>query len=279
MSQTTDSAQEAAKPAAQAHTPSATASVLVPSPEKRRLTPTLLRRGIQGAFAVFLVWVGWNFYLHVQWATGKSLTFTPKPPSVEGFLPISELMAARRLFETGMWDVVHPAGLTLFLAIALMALLFRKGFCGYICPVGLASNLLGRLGERLGLNRNPPRKLELALQAIKYVPVGVIVLFQPVRHERGRNRRLHGRALQYGGRLKHAVFLFAGFSHHADCGGRDCGRLAGGSQCVVSLPLPIRRVSGYSGTGEPGRGAPQCRCLHKLPPLPARLPLGHCRAP
>ena len=177
MSQTTDSAQEAAKPAAQAHTPSATASVLVPSPEKRRLTPTLLRRGIQGAFAVFLVWVGWNFYLHVQWATGKSLTFTPKPPSVEGFLPISELMAARRLFETGMWDVVHPAGLTLFLAIALMALLFRKGFCGYICPVGLASNLLGRLGERLGLNRNPPRTLELALQAIKYIPLALLCYF------------------------------------------------------------------------------------------------------
>lgn len=144
---------------------------------QRSIIPSLLRRGIQAAFAVFLTWVGYNFYLYVQWATGKSQTFTPKPPSVEGFLPISELMAARRLFETGQWDVVHPAGLTLFLAIALMALLFRKGFCGYICPVGFVSNLLGRLGERLSLNRTPPRKVELALQAIKYIPLALLGYF------------------------------------------------------------------------------------------------------
>ena len=152
------------------HTPNHT-------PGQHGISPTLLRRGIQAAFAVFLTWVAYNFYLYVQWATGKSQTFTPKPPSVEGFLPISELMAARRLFETGQWDAVHPAGLTLFLAIALMALLFRKGFCGYICPVGFVSNLLGRLGERLGLNRTPPRKLELALQAIKYIPLALLAYF------------------------------------------------------------------------------------------------------
>ena len=144
---------------------------------QRRITPTLLRRGIQGAFAVFLAWVGYNFYLYVLWATGQSQTFTPKPPSVEGFLPISELMAARRLFETGQWDAVHPAGLTLFLAIALMALLFRKGFCGYICPVGFVSNLLGCLGQRLGLSRTPPRRVELALQALKYIPLALLCYF------------------------------------------------------------------------------------------------------
>ena len=147
------------------------------TPGQIGISPTLLRRGIQAAFAVFLTWVAYNFYLYVQWATGKSQTFTPKPPSVEGFLPISELMAARRLFETGQWDAVHPAGLTLFLAIALMAMLFRKGFCGYICPVGFVSNLLGRLGERLGLSRTPPRKLELALQAIKYIPLALLAYF------------------------------------------------------------------------------------------------------
>ena len=177
MPRTTNSAHETTMPAAQKHTPLAGASVLAPAAEKRRLSPGLLRRSIQVAFAVFLTWVGWNFYLYVQWATGKSQAFTPKPPSVEGFLPISELMAARRLFETGMWDMVHPAGLTLFLAIALMALLFRKGFCGYICPVGLAANLLGRLGERLGLNRNPPRKLDLALLSIKYIPLALLCYF------------------------------------------------------------------------------------------------------
>ena len=54
------------------------------TPGQRSISPTLLRRGIQTGFAVFLTWVGYNFYLYVQWATGKSQTFTPKPPSVEG---------------------------------------------------------------------------------------------------------------------------------------------------------------------------------------------------
>ena len=170
MTQTTES-QPDATTAGPAHTPSPT------DKHNSRLGPTLLRRGVQGAFAIFLAWVGWNFYLYVQWATGQSEVFTPKPPSVEGFLPISELMAARRLFATGQWDAVHPAGLTLFLVIALMALLFRKGFCGYICPVGLVSNFVGRLGERLGLGRTPPRVLELALQSVKYILLALLCYF------------------------------------------------------------------------------------------------------
>lgn len=278
MRQTTDFAHEAAKPVAQVHIPASAACVLVPAPEKRRLPPTPLRRGIQAAFAVFLAWVGWNFYHYVQWAVGKSQTFTPKPSSVEGFLPISELMAARRLFETGMWDMVHPAGLTLFLAIALMALLFRKGFCGYICPVGLASNLLGRVGGRLGLNRNPPRKLELALQAIKYIPLALLCYFSLRVMSVDEIDAFMGAPFNIG-RFKHAVFLFAGLNHHVHCGGRDCGHLVGGSQCVVSFSLSIWRVFGHSCSGESGGGAPQCGCLHTLPPLPARLPLGHCRVP
>ena len=176
MTQTTDPGQASATVATPKHAcPSGSPNNN--RPVKSSLTPTLLRRGIQSAFAIFLAWVGWNFYLYVLWATGKTQTFTPKPPSVEGFLPISELMAARRLFATGVWDAVHPAGLTLFLAIALMALVFRKGFCGYICPVGFVSNLLGRLGERLGLSRTPPRKLDLALQALKYIPLALLCYF------------------------------------------------------------------------------------------------------
>lgn len=146
-------------------------------PHPERLRPLLLRRTVQSAFALFLIWVGYDFYRYVQWATGHSQTFIPKPPSVEGFLPISELMAARRLLVTGMWDAVHPAGLTLFLAIGLMALVFRKGFCGYICPVGFVSDMLARLGKRLGLSRELPPKLEMALRALKYVPLALLAYF------------------------------------------------------------------------------------------------------
>jgi polyferredoxin len=136
---------------------------------RRLLTPANLRLAAQGGFALFLAWTGLRFLDHARWALGLTETFAPKPPAVEGFLPISALMAAKRLLFTGAWDPVHPAGLTIFLAICGMALLFRKGFCGQLCPVGLLSSLLERLGRRLGLRHQPGQAVRRVLAAPKYL--------------------------------------------------------------------------------------------------------------
>jgi polyferredoxin len=77
-------------------------------------------------------------------------------------------MGLRRLLEIGVWDVVHPAGLAIFLAALSMALLLRKGFCGYVCPVGLASGLLNHLGRKLNLSRVPGPRVDILLHAPKY---------------------------------------------------------------------------------------------------------------
>lgn len=137
--------------------------------KKSPFTPTRLRLALQAGFALFLAWICLRFLAHVAWATGQTETFTPKPPAVEGFLPISALMAAKRLLFTGQWDPVHPAGLAIFLAILGMALLFRKGFCGQLCPVGLVSNLLERLGRRLDVNIQTGPLARRALAAPKYL--------------------------------------------------------------------------------------------------------------
>jgi polyferredoxin len=136
---------------------------------RRHLTPARLRLAVQGAFAVFLAWTCLRFLAHVRWAMGLAEIFIPKPPAVEGFLPISALMAARRLFTTGSWDPVHPAGLTIFLAIVGMSFLWRKGFCGQLCPVGLVSNLLERLGRGLGLTWQPGQRARRIMNAPKYL--------------------------------------------------------------------------------------------------------------
>ncbi len=112
-----------------------------------------LRLAIQAALTIFCLYAGYLFYRHVLWLGGETEIFTPKPPSVEAFLPISALMAAKRFFLTGQWDSVHPAGLTLFLAFLLMTVALRKGFCGYICPVGFISSMMERLGRKLKTGR------------------------------------------------------------------------------------------------------------------------------
>lgn len=133
------------------------------------ITPHILRRVIQCFFLFFCLFIGFRLFQHFMWATGQSSVFVAKPPSVEAFLPISALMAAKQFILRHKWDMVHPAGLTLFFAFIWMSLLFRKSFCGYICPVGFASNLVEQLGRKFGLQKELPVKVERILAAPKYI--------------------------------------------------------------------------------------------------------------
>lgn len=138
----------------------------------KAITPTRFRLATQAAFTIFCVYVGIQFAAFLAWALGKSEVFVAKPGAVEGFLPISALLAFRQWVSTGMWDMIHPAGLTIFLAIVVMSFLFRKGFCAYVCPVGFLSNLFEKVGRKVGLAKMPPRKVDLALTGVKYIGLG-----------------------------------------------------------------------------------------------------------
>jgi len=124
---------------------------------------------VHNAFLVFSLWVGYRFYLFYQWAIGQSSTFVQRPPSVEGFLPISALVGLKRLLLTGIYDPIHPAGLTILLAAIAIGLLLRKGFCGWICPVGAFSQLVATVGRKLHLRFRLPVWLDMPLLSLKYL--------------------------------------------------------------------------------------------------------------
>ncbi len=130
------------------------------------IAPT--RTLVQAGFGLFCLWAGYRFYGFYLWALERSDTYVPRPPSVEAFLPISALLALKRLLLTGLWDRIHPAGLTIFLAALVVAWALRKGFCGWICPAGLVSNLLEKAGRPIALPPLP-RWVEVPLLGLKYV--------------------------------------------------------------------------------------------------------------
>jgi polyferredoxin len=100
----------------------------------------------------------------------------PRPPGVEAFLPIDGMMGFRHLLATGEVDRVHPAGLAIFVGVCLMSLVVAKSFCSHICPIGLLSELLGRLGIRsVGQTTTPPRWLDIPLRCLKYLLLGFFV--------------------------------------------------------------------------------------------------------
>lgn len=134
----------------------------------RHLLPAF-RLTVQSAFLLFSLYAGWRFFLFYRWALGESATPVPRPPAVEGFLPLSGLVGLKRLLLTGSYDHIHPAGLTILLAALALAFSFRKGFCGWLCPVGFVSQLASRLGRRLRLHFRPPAALDYPLLGLKYL--------------------------------------------------------------------------------------------------------------
>jgi len=135
----------------------------------------LIREIIRFSFAIYCLFIGYKFYRFCLWATGHSKVFVNRPPSVEAFLPISALASLRMFLYSGQYAKIHPAGLTILLTAMLIALLFRKGFCGWICPVGLISNLLEKLGHKIKLAICLPKWLDLFLRPIKYIGLAFFI--------------------------------------------------------------------------------------------------------
>ncbi|MEJ5170389.1 MAG: 4Fe-4S binding protein [Fimbriimonadales bacterium] len=96
-----------------------------------------------------------------------------RPAGVEGWLPISALVSLRHWIATGEYNLARPAGLAIFLTILAVSFLFRKGFCGWLCPIGFLTELLGEGGRwALGRNLAPPRWLDYPLRSLKYLLLG-----------------------------------------------------------------------------------------------------------
>jgi len=136
-----------------------------------------LRRAFQLAFLALNIWIGVEFWLFVRfYETGGSSLRASRPPGVEGWLPIAALMNLKVLLLTGAVPVLHPAGMFLLIAFLGASWIFRKSFCGWLCPVGTVSEFLWRLGRRrFSRNFRLPRPLDLTLRSVKYLLLGLFL--------------------------------------------------------------------------------------------------------
>lgn len=147
---------------------------------------------VQAGFSLTIILLGIQFARFV----GRALAWTPafraalaqdlaaaelaarfdlplRPPGVEGFLPISGLMGLLDWIRQGELNTVHPAATVLFVLFLLISFLLRKAFCSWICPVGLLSESLARLGRRFfGRNYRLPQVLDIILRGVKYLLLG-----------------------------------------------------------------------------------------------------------
>jgi polyferredoxin len=149
----------------------------VPRPRKKlvrraaRDRSQRLRLAVQIAFLALNVFIGAQFYLFVRYfETGGQTPQVPRPPGVEGWLPIAGMMNLRYFLSTWTLPSVHPAAMFLLVAFLSMSFLFRKAFCGWLCPVGTLSESLWKLGRRIiGTNLRLPRWVDTGLRSLKYL--------------------------------------------------------------------------------------------------------------
>ena len=135
----------------------------------------ILRRAVQAAFFGLNVWIAVEFILFVRYyESGGQTVWAPRPPGVEGWLPIASLMNLKVWLATGQVPPLHPAGMFLLIAFLAISWLLRKSFCGWLCPVGTLSEMLWRLGNQtFGRNIRLPRWLDIPLRSLKYILLGL----------------------------------------------------------------------------------------------------------
>jgi len=136
-----------------------------------------LRHLVQFAFFGLNTWIGTEFYLFVRYyETGGRTIFAARPAGVEGWLPIASLMNLKVLLLTGRVPGLHAAGMFLLIAFLAASWIFRKSFCGWLCPVGTVSEYLWRLGRQtFGRNFRLPRAVDLAMRSLKYILLGLFL--------------------------------------------------------------------------------------------------------
>ncbi len=139
-----------------------------------------LRWCVQIAFFIVVLVIGWQFYTFVKYceAGGKGF-YLPRPPGVESFLPISALMGTKYFFGTGVINPIHPAGFVIFGTLLLTALFFKRGFCGWICPIGTVSEWEWRFGDWF-LKKLPQRVSYVIRNVPTRFAAGLSLIFTPI---------------------------------------------------------------------------------------------------
>jgi polyferredoxin len=139
--------------------------------QMKRKPVQFTRYAVQAMFLLFSLYIGLRFYqFYMHFETLGEMPFVERPGAVEGFLPLSALVALKIWLTSGDFDMIHPAGLVLLSIFVGAGFILRKAFCSWICPVGTANEMISWLGRKIfKKNFEVPQWLAYILTAIKYI--------------------------------------------------------------------------------------------------------------
>jgi polyferredoxin len=103
-----------------------------------------LARWIRGGLlAVLLIWLTFESIMHQVLGGGKS-------PSIHALCPYSALESLYALLISGSFIQKIYSGTLILLGVTiLIAIFFRRSFCGLLCPFGALQEFFARIGKKL----------------------------------------------------------------------------------------------------------------------------------
>jgi Fe-S-cluster-containing hydrogenase component 2 len=144
----------------------------VPTPTRSSRLPHLgSRETIRLLINASLLVALWQFVRFAIWVSSAGTGAPPtRPTAADAFLPLAGVTTLKVWISSGRFDTLHPAALVVLLATLVTAWLFRRALCSWLCPIGLVSEYLARLGAKLmGRNVTVARWLDRTLLTVKYI--------------------------------------------------------------------------------------------------------------
>lgn len=110
------------------------------------------------------------------------LNLARRPVGVDALCPFGGIESAITLVLTGsLLERVAWSSFILLAAVLVSALVFRRSFCGHICPLGALQELAGRLGKAIfGRRLEVPAVIDRPLRYLKYAVLVVFVTLSAV---------------------------------------------------------------------------------------------------
>lgn len=148
----------------------------MPSALKRLLDTVTRRMFVRVAFLIFFIGASVQLVLFAKWARGNG-AFVPRPEAVAGLLPVGHFTSFFAWVRGGGWDVLLPAGLVIIIGAITLSVLLKRGFCGWICPVGTVWEIAAFLGRMFGTTLTVPKWLDRVGRGIRYALATMILAF------------------------------------------------------------------------------------------------------
>ncbi|MEX1313558.1 MAG: 4Fe-4S binding protein [Desulfotignum sp.] len=136
------------------------------------------RRWFQLIFLGIVLAIGIQFTWFVFYLEKGIVPDFNRPPGVEAFLPISALVSLKHTLSTWTVNDIHPSGLVIFLIVCATALVVKKGFCSWVCPFGLFSDILAKGHTRLfHRTLTLPKWIDNVFRSLKYLLAGFFIYY------------------------------------------------------------------------------------------------------